>query len=328
MNYVITIVAIGFALAVTLPTAPATALNGRSFVSPVGDDGNDCTLGSPCRNLQAALAKTDAGGEIAVLGTADYNGGTTVTIDKAISIVNPAGFEARIVPPSSANGIEINAGTNDAVTLRGLTIEGAGVGPPAPQNGIRFNVGKSLTIENCVGRHLAGDGIYFSPNATSSLSVSNSVMSDNLDTGIYVVPSGPSSSSVVSGVVSVVLNHVEVNNNGNGIVVSGGNSTGMVNATVYDSVAVGNNPVGLLAVTTKGRAPVTLMLFHSIIANTTGWGLNAQGPGAIIRVAHSVVTANTNGWFTSDSAVVQIYGNNYIDGNTGNESAPPSIARK
>jgi hypothetical protein len=229
----------------------------------------------------------------------------------------------------SGNGIEINAGPNDAVTLRGLTIEGAGVGPPAPQNGIVFNAGKSLTIENCVGRHLAGHGIHFGPNATSSLSVSNSVMSNNSDTGIQVFPGGPSSSSVVSGVVTVVLNHVEVNNNANqGIVVAGGNSTGMVNATVYDSVAVGNFATGLSAFTTKGRAPITLMLFHSIIANTTGSGLNAQGPGATIRVAHSMVTANTNGWFTSDSGVVQSYGDNYIDGNTSNESAPPSIARK
>lgn len=328
MNYITPIVAIGLALAVALPTAPATALNDRSFVSPEGNDGNDCTLGSPCRNLQAALAKTDPGGEIAVLGTADYNGGTTVTIDKAISIVNPVGFEARIVPPSSGLGIEINAGPNDAVSLRGLTIEGAGVGPPTPQNGIQFNAGKSLTIENCVGRHLAGDGIYFSPNATSSLSVSNSVMSDNTDTGIYVFPSGPSSSSAASGVVTVVLNHVEVNNNANqGIVVSGSNSTGMVNATVYDSVAVGNFAIGLAALTTKGKAPTTVMLFHSVIANNS-WGLNAQGPGATIRVAHSVVTANANGWFTSDSAVVQSYGDNSIDGNTSNELAPPSIARK
>jgi hypothetical protein len=73
MNNIITIVAIGLALAVALPTAPATALNDRSFVSPQGDDSNDCTLGSPCRFFQAALAKTNPGGEIAVLGTASVH---------------------------------------------------------------------------------------------------------------------------------------------------------------------------------------------------------------------------------------------------------------
>ena len=119
MNNITTIVAIGLAFAVALPTAPATALNDRSFVSPQGDDSNDCTLGSPCRFFQAALAKTNPGGEIAVLGTADYNGGTTVTIDKAISIVNPGGFEAGIAPPSGGVGIEVNAGPNDTVSLRG-----------------------------------------------------------------------------------------------------------------------------------------------------------------------------------------------------------------
>ena len=58
-----------------------------------------------------------------VLGTADYG---TFTINKAISIVNGGGFEAGIMVPSQ--GTVINAGPNDAVNLRGLTIEG---GPPA-----------------------------------------------------------------------------------------------------------------------------------------------------------------------------------------------------
>ena len=60
-----------------------------------------------------------------VLGTADYG---TFTINKAISIVNGGGFEAGIMVPSQGTGIVINAGPNNAVSLRGLTIEG---GPPA-----------------------------------------------------------------------------------------------------------------------------------------------------------------------------------------------------
>ncbi|MGA7153884.1 MAG: hypothetical protein WBY84_21150, partial [Pseudolabrys sp.] len=84
-----------------------------------------CSIAAPCRTFQAALAATTASGEISVLGTADYG---TFTINKAISIVNGGGFEAGIMVPSQGTGIVINAGPNDAVSLRGLTIEG---GPPA-----------------------------------------------------------------------------------------------------------------------------------------------------------------------------------------------------
>jgi hypothetical protein len=90
MNCITTIVAIGLALAVALPTAPATALNDRSFVSPTGSDNNKhCSIVAPCRTFKAALAAINSGGEISVLGTADYG---TLIINKAISIVNEGGF--------------------------------------------------------------------------------------------------------------------------------------------------------------------------------------------------------------------------------------------
>ena len=38
--------------------------------------------------------------------------------------MNGGGFEAGIMVPSQGTGIVINAGPNDAVSLRGLTIEG------------------------------------------------------------------------------------------------------------------------------------------------------------------------------------------------------------
>src|SRR5664279_6111508 len=150
MKHTSIIVAVGLALAGALPAAPANAQATRTFVSPTGNDGNNCSLATPCRFFQAAFAQTNAGGEIAVLGTAGYNGGVTFTIDKAISIVNPGGFEAGIVVPSGGTGIVINAGTSDAVSLRGLSIEGGGVGT----TGIAFDSGNSLIIANCVVRNL------------------------------------------------------------------------------------------------------------------------------------------------------------------------------
>src|SRR5690348_13712375 len=143
---IIAALAAGLALGCTLSTA-VQAQATRTFVSPAGNDADPCSLAAPCRTFAAAYAATNAGGEIAVLGTAGYG---TLTISKAISIVNGGGFEAGIAVPSSGTGITISAGATDAVSLRGLSIEGAGVG----QTGIEFLGGKSLTVENCIIRHV------------------------------------------------------------------------------------------------------------------------------------------------------------------------------
>src|SRR5882724_7095100 len=126
------------ALACLLHIPPAQALNTRSFISANGLDTNPCTRTQPCRTLQKAHDSTSAGGEINMLDPAGYG---IVTITKAISIVNDGVGSAGILVPSAGTGITINAGTNDKINLRGLIIEGAGVG----ENGIAFATGKSLT---------------------------------------------------------------------------------------------------------------------------------------------------------------------------------------
>jgi hypothetical protein len=289
--------------------SPAHAQNERTFVSALGNDGNNCRRPTPCRTFAAAYAVTNAGGEIDVLDPAGYG---PLTITSAISIINDGVGTAALIPPPGGTGITINAGVNDAVHLRGLTIDGQGTG----QTGIRFNTGASLTVENCIIRHVSFNAIEIFPNASSSLSVSNSLVSDNGNIGIDVAPTG-------SGTVSAVFNQVQIRNNGSyGILVYGVNSTGTVKATVYDSVSAGND-FGFYAATDSGKAPTTLMLFHSVAANN-GNGLLASGVGGIIRIANSMVTGNVNGWI----GTVQSYGNNSIDGNTSNETAPPGVALK
>jgi Right handed beta helix region len=305
--------AVGLALASALSTAPAQAQATRTFVSPTGSDASaTCSLAAPCRTFVAAYALTNAGGEIAVLGTAGYG---TLTISKAISIVNGGGFEAGIAVPSGGVGITINAGTNDAVSLRGLSVEGGGTGA----SGIKFNSGKSLTVENCVIRHMTSDGIDFlSTTATSALTVSNSLVADNGNDGIVVAPTGSA---------TAVFNRVEANNNGDiGIHVDGQLSPGTntIKATVSESVAAGNVLAGFFAFSQSGNAATSLMVFHSVAANN-GFGVEAQGTGATVRLANSAVTGNTNGWTGSG---VLSDGDNTIEGNGGNEAAPTTYARK
>jgi len=273
------IVVIGLALSAAPPASATLSGNARSFVSPTGNDANSCTLAAPCRTFAQAIAATNAGGEIAVLGTAGYG---AFTIEKAISIVNPGGFEAGITVPSGGTGITISAGASDAVSLRGLTIEGAGGGAV----GIQFNSGRSLSVENCVIRHLVGGyplgtGIEFVPNATSTLSVSNSVASDNESHGIAVYPSAP-------GTVGAVIDHVKLNNNGFGLLV-GGNflSTGSLKVTLADSVVASNINVGIYAQSQVGRAQGLVNIFRSVVADNA-FGVQALS-GGIIGLAQSTV---------------------------------------
>ena len=135
-------------LASALSTTPTHAQGVRTFVSPTGSDSANCSLATPCRTFAAAYALTNAGGEISVLGTAGYG---TLTISKAISIVNGGGFEAGIAVPANGTGILINANSTDAVSLRGFT-DGGGA---SANRGIVFNAGASLNIENCVVRKLS-----------------------------------------------------------------------------------------------------------------------------------------------------------------------------
>ncbi|HEX3439080.1 MAG TPA: hypothetical protein VHT93_01930 [Pseudolabrys sp.] len=162
------------------PSAQAQAL--RTFVSGTGSDSNPCTLALPCRTFQYAHDNTAAGGEIDVLTPGGYG---PLTISKAISVEGHdyAGITA------GANGvtaITVNAGSTDAIALRGLILEGAGVGA----EGIHFTTGKSLSIQNCVIQHFANTGMDIAPTAAMILSVLNTVVSYNVGPGIIISPEG------------------------------------------------------------------------------------------------------------------------------------------
>src|SRR5262245_44935120 len=103
------LVATAFAVAAALQSAPAQALNTRSFISANGLDTNACTRTAPCRTLQKAHDETNSGGEISLLDPGGYG---TVTITKAISIVNDGVGSTGILVPSAGTGITINAGSD------------------------------------------------------------------------------------------------------------------------------------------------------------------------------------------------------------------------
>src|SRR5262245_3503283 len=159
----------GLLLALVLNTAgPAQAQTPRVFVGALGSNSNPCTFAAPCRTFQHAHDTVTAGGEINVLDPAGYG---SVTINKSISI-QAHGF-AGITVGSGATAITIT-GTDVTVNLRGLIIEGAGVGSA----GISFLGSGTLNVQGCVIRNLLDGGLGFLPSGASRLFVTDTLIAE------------------------------------------------------------------------------------------------------------------------------------------------------
>src|SRR5215213_2030059 len=105
--------------------APASAQATRTWVSGVGDDVNPCSRTAPCKTFAGAISKTAVGGEIDAL---DPGGFGAVTIVKTITLDGGTGSGWASILASGTSGIIVNAGANDVITLRNLSINGAGTG--------------------------------------------------------------------------------------------------------------------------------------------------------------------------------------------------------
>jgi len=286
--------------------APAHAQQARSFVSGLGNDANapNCTRTAPCRTFQVAHDNTLVGGEITVIDVSSYG---AVTINRDISIVNNGAGEAGILVSGGNNGITINAGATDIVTLRGITIKGIGAGSG---NGIVFNTGAVLIIQNCAisrmtGASPLGVGITFLPNANATFAVSNTQVIGNQGGGILVFPSAG------TGIlVSAVLDGVGLYNNGPfGFLINGSNTAaaGRVTATISNSVA-GNNGINGFAAA-SAAAPAAIRLTNSVAAGN-GVGLNAD-TNSTITVGGSTLTSNIVNLTSGNGGTVDSWGNNY-----------------
>jgi hypothetical protein len=283
----------------------------RTWVSGVGDDLNPCSRTAPCKTFAGAISKTAAGGEI---NCTDPGAFGAVTITKSITI-SCEDLEAGVLA-SLVNGVIVNAGVNDIVTLRGLDIEGFGNG----LNGIRFLAGAALHVQDVTIRNFRsgnagqGNGIIFAPSGNSFLYVSDSIVSDSLN-GILIQPTG-------AGSAEVVLERVSAEDNGVGIDARTIGSTGAgINLTISNSTAAGSTLRGVGAATMNGP-PANVMVIGSSLVNNNGAGASASGANAIIRIGSSVITGNQIAGQEGSGGQVLSYGNNQIAGNT--QGALPS----
>jgi len=285
--------------------APARAA-AQTWVSGTGINAGNCPITAPCRTFRFAYGRTDAGGVINVLSAGSFG---PLTIAKPISIVAD-GVEALIGTAKNGAAIEIQAGADDIVSLRGLTIDLRGT----DNYGINFLSGAALHVHDCVIRR-TGRAISLAPaSGTHTLYIADSVIA-NAGEGIVISPTG-------SGVANVMLDRVRLEGSSSwGIIFSGVNNTGSITATVRDSVFAGNSR-GIIAQTQNGTANV--MVDRSAVVNSGVYGIFANGAGVTIRIGDSTVTGNTTGLSTQSSGTIASYGTNKVNGN-GTNGDPTSV---
>jgi hypothetical protein len=293
-----------------LHAAPAQAQATRTFISGTGDDTNNCSRTLPCKTLVGAYLMTAAFGEIDCL---DSGGFGALTIEKSIMIDCEAVTGGVLV--SGTNGITVNVGVNDTVTLKGLDIDGFQSG----LSGINFYGAGTLHVENCLIREFntyPAAGINFQPNGVAKLFVVNSYISDNgnvsgaFGAGILIAPQ-------TGGSASIVLNGVQSNNNVTGFKADGTSafSSPAIKATILNSAFSGNAYSGIAA-TTAGSNTVNVMINTTTSSNNATNGVAAQATNATIEISRSTVTGNATGLNATGGGVLLSTGDNQVGGNT------------
>jgi hypothetical protein len=306
----------GLVLALACATSAAWGQATRTWVSGVGDDANPCSRTAPCKTFAGTISKTAACGEINVL---DPGGFGAVTINKPLTI-DGLGPMASILA-AFTNGININipagdiagcpAGAAHVVTLRNLSINGAGSG----LIGINVTAVDELHVENLVifgFRAGSALGISFHPSVPAGLYVQNTTFTDILNQGISIHPGA-------GGVVNASIKNTKMSQNGGGMI-----AWDNTYVTVTDSVASGNGGYGFQVSGTTGYGKVHLD--RTVVTDNGVAGVRTDGALAVIRLSASTLVNNNTGISIGGGTVVS-YGNNTIGGNLpGGDGSPSSTS--
>jgi hypothetical protein len=249
----------------------------RVFVSVNGNDANTCSnVATPCRTLAGGITQVDAQGEVIVIESGSYAGGT---IAKSVRINVPAGVVA-----FSGLPIVVNPGAGGTVVLRGLTLKAATAGTGT---GITHNSG-ALFVENAVVDGWQ-DGLITNPGA-QQLFVKASVFRNQSNNGLYV--GGP--------VMAFVDASFFERNGNNGLYFLTG--TARVSNSVMSLNDGSGATAGATAVVTVQRCEVTGNLNNALAA----FG------GGILTVSQSTIADSNYGLYNSASTV-RSYTNNDND---------------
>src|SRR5262249_10177957 len=185
--------------------------------------------------------------------------------------------------------VVVVAGLGDVVNLRGIVIDGTGLGA----QGLNVNQVGALHMERCVIANFEGAptsfGIVMNPfSGTQSVFLSDTIIYNNGSgagsAGIQLLTTG-------RGSIKAILDPVPLENNVTGLQVEAQSGAGILRVAVRDSTAVGNAGDGILTNVGSG-ASAFVFVERSTFVNNAGSGLHADGAHAIILVSDSSITNN------------------------------------
>ena len=294
-------------VALAVPTS-ASAQATRTWVSGVGDDANPCSRTAPCKTFAGAISKTATGG---IINCIDPGGFGALTITKAITI-KCHNTLAGVLASGGINGININAGPNDKITLRGLDIEGAGT--TLGLNGVRvFSAGQVNIFDSEIYQFSAA-GVLVLPTPASAAVTRVVIKNTHIHQNGIGVFNGPGNANVTA--TSVTLRHDDIQDNTCGVSTAafGSNNGGNPTATV-DCGAAGSGS-GL------SKTAVTSAYWNGINDNATG--MFGRGNLSATEIAYNDITGSSAfGLHRIDSAVFRTFtpATNAISNNS-NSDAP------
>jgi hypothetical protein len=296
---------VGLLVSVVSADAQAT----RTWVSGVGDDANPCSRTAPCKTFAGAISKTAAGGEINCI---DPGGFGAVTITKSMTIDCSGTFGSILA--GGTNGVIVN-GPNVAVTLRNISINGAGT--VLGLNGIRFIQSGALRVENVKIFNFSNRGIDFVPTGASELIVRNSEIY-NLGTGvgvggIFIAPSAAGVSVIAT------IDGTSVQNNSSGIAVDTSTANAVAAVTIRDSVIAGNSGTGLSA--RAGTQALIVGVHKTSINSNSLAGISSDGTNSTVRIGESIVSANGTGLSVVNAGKIVSFSSNIFAGNLSSDGA-------
>jgi hypothetical protein len=283
--------AFGFAC-LWLAASSAEAVSPRAYVSVNGNDANTCNLpATPCRTFTGAIAQVTSGGEVVVLDSGTFGGGT---ISQSVTINAPAGVAALAATP-----ITVTVGVSDVVTLRGISFvsPSAGVG-----TALSFNGAGTLNIEKCIF-HGWSVGLYL--NVPGELHVTDSTFRENTSFGVQLVAS--------SGALLATFERTSLLGNGSGMY-----AANRTKASIKDSLISGNSTSGLIVLSSDPAGLAELDVERCLITHNY-WGAASNGGAGgygTLRISTSTITGNTNiGLGEFNTSVVLSRGDNTIEAN-------------
>ncbi|HZS05078.1 MAG TPA: NosD domain-containing protein [Blastocatellia bacterium] len=285
------------ALLFTALTWQAEAAPLQAFVSVTrGDDGSDCSADKPCKTIGHALSVVPGGGRVVIIDSGEYE---PFSISRSVTVQTAPGVYAGVVAATAGgSGIFIGAASADSVTLRGLTVIGAGSGI-----GINLSSGGVLRVEDCVVADFnvqSARGI--SVTADSRLFLSGTVVK-GCGTGVFIGTS--------SGEVKAAIENCRIEENSIGL-----NSATNARVTARGSLFAGNSSRGILG------APVSTigsdLTLEGCVISGNAIGIETH-VAANIRVSNSTVTNNGTGLSVLGGTILT-RGNNTVENNSSNGS--------